>query len=184
MLARFCAAAVAVGGKATERFITRRGEGGVASGAASAGSGVGIGLAAGDASMGASVASGVGSGVVDGVAPAGGGEGGEAWPTSCGAFWEREGEGGDCDPPGVATAGGEVAGAAVAVGTVPEAAPGVGSATGAASAGEDGVVIAEAAGEVATGVRSDAGEEDDKIGDAAAAGETDPGENVTRLSLI
>ena len=149
MLARFCAAAVAVGGKAAERFITSRGEGGVASGAASAGSGVGIGLAAEDASMGAGVASGVGSGVADGVGPTGGGEGGEAWPASGGGFWGREGEGGDCDPPGVATVGGEVAGAA---GTVPEAAPGVGSATGAASAGEDGVVIAEAAGEVATGV--------------------------------
>lgn len=164
MLARSCAAAVAVGGNATERFIKRRGEGGVACGAASAGSGVVIGLAA----VGAS-ASEVGSGVADGVTLVGGAEGG-------------------CEARAVASVGVGAADAGVAppveVGTGVEAAFGVVSATGAASAGRDGVVIAAAAGAVAAGVLSDAGEGDARTGDAAGAGETDPGERVTRLSWM
>ena len=126
--------------------------------------------------------------MADGMTLVGGGGGEEAWPASAGGDWEREtGEDG-CEAPGVASVGVGAAGAVFApafeAGTGVEAAFGVVSATGAASAGGDGVAVAAAAGEVAAGVSSDAGDGDVKPGDAAAAGETDPGERVTSLSWI
>ena len=207
MLARSCAAAVAAAGKATERFIVRRGDGGVAWGVASAGLGVGVGVA---------------DGVTPGKAGGGGGGDEEALPASEGGG----GGGGDCDcerDDGVPETGdtllscrlGAAASAGVAVGTAGEAVAsaagveagsegaGAGEAgivvpvsaapfTGAASAGKDGEVVAGAAAEGA-GVTSDAGEGDGRLptpagsvlGDAVGAvGETDPGARVTRLSRI
>lgn len=200
MPARSCAAAVAVGGKATERFMLRRGDKGVAWGPASAGLGVKTGLAAGECLVRAAVASEVGSRVGDAVTAAAVREGWEGW-TASGVGDVRGG--GGCEAPGgvartgdtfpagfvagVASAGVGAAGAAVAsaveVGTGSEAASGVGSATGAASAGKDGEVTAEAAGEVGADLTSGVGKGKGtgRPVDAAAAGDTNPGESVTSL---
>ena len=97
MLVRSCAAAVAIGGKATERFMVRRGDRGVAWGAASAGLGVEMGLAAGGSVVGTTVAAEVGSRGGDAVRAATVGEGGEGW-TASGVGGVRGG--GGCEDPG------------------------------------------------------------------------------------
>lgn len=167
VLAKSCAAAMPEGGKATERFIASRGDGGVASGAASPRLGVGVGVrltvAAGDSPPGAGVTAEVGSGTADWVPSIWGGVG-EAWPVPEGGGGEGGGGGGACEAPG----GVPAKAAAVVKGAGTGGAGGVGSTigagesgpavpvapTGPAPPGKEGLVAAGVAARVAAGVTS------------------------------